>query len=346
MHAQSSGGALNDHAALPHLRLCIPFYAALFYPIKTMLPLHMSALYFFPDRLSPILRAELLLSPAAALAAILILWHLRATRRTVVFGAALYLVTLLPVLQIVSAGSAVVADRYSYIPSLGLCFLFGLAIAALKKRTACTPVKRLIPAALTALIAISLAAATFNRCKVWKDGVTLWTDCLANSANPVAFHNRGCAFAAAGRPDLALADYTAAIALLPSYASAWYDRGSVYLLQGNFEKAIADLTEASRLNPRRADARNNRGVACLEEKRYIEALTDFNAAIDLKPGFADAYSNRGIVMMQEKRYEEALGDFKKAVEIDPGLVKGYQGIEECRREMMGMGEMKGMKEKS
>jgi tetratricopeptide (TPR) repeat protein len=335
LHAQSSGGALNDHAALPHLRICIPFYASLFYPLKTIFPIHLSALYFFPDRLPLLLRVQLLLAPPVLVGILLFLWRFRTIDRTVTFGAALYLITLLPVLQIVSAGSAVVADRYSYIPSLGLCFLFGLAIARLKKRTASTPVKRLIPASLTAIIAISLAAATFNRCGVWKDGVTLWTDCLAKSANPVAFHNRGCAFAAEGRPDLAIADYTAAIALLPSYASAWYDRGSVYLLQGIPDKAIADLTEAARLNPRRADARNNRGVAYLEEKRYDEACADFNGAIDLKPGFADAYSNRGIALMEEKRYEEALGDFSRAVTIDPGSVKGYQGREECRKEMMG-----------
>ena len=336
MVAQNGGGALNVHASLPRpLRLCIPFYAMLFYPIKTIAPLHLSALYYFPDAPGFLLRAELLLSPAIALGAGMLLWRYGRNARPIMFGAAFFLVTLLPVLQVVSAGLAVVADRYSYIPSLGLCFLFGQAIAALERRTRGDRLKRLIPVALTAALTVCLAVITFSRCMVWRDGVTLWSDCLTTSKNPIAYHNRGCAYASAGKPGLALADYTAAITLSPSYVSAWYDRGSVFLFQGDPARAVADLTEAIRLNPNGSDACNNRGIAFLEEKRYDDAIADFNRAVELKPGFADAYDNRGLAFMEEKRYDAALADFSRALSLKPGFVKAYQGRAECMKEMAG-----------
>jgi tetratricopeptide (TPR) repeat protein len=332
---QRSAGALNDHASLHLLRFCIPFYGILFYAVKTAVPFHLSALYFFPDAPDALLKVELLLSPLVLLGAALLLRRVRMANRAILFGMGFFTATLLPVLQVISAGPAVVADRYSYIPSVGLCSLFGIAVAALDKRLAGDRLKRLLPVVLTAAVAGGLALVTFNRCGVWHDGVTLWTDCIVKSPNPVAFHNRGCAYAGAGRPDRAIADFTTAITLLPSYASAWYDRGSVYLSLGDPVRAVEDLTEAFRLNPHRADARNNRGIAYLEEKNYDAAAADFSGAIGLKPGFADAYSNRGIANMEEHRYDAALADFDKAIAINSGFVKAWQGRAVCMKTMKG-----------
>jgi tetratricopeptide (TPR) repeat protein len=343
--AQNGVGALNHRALLPWLfRLCIPFYAMLFYPIKTIAPFHLSALYFFPDTFDRLVMTKLLLSPAVVLATGILLWRYCRIDRTIVFGVAFFLATLLPVLQLVSAGLAVVADRYSYIPSLGLCFLFGQGIAALEKRTAQDRLKRFIPVALTAALALCLAVITFNRCMVWRDGVTLWSDCLATSKNPIVFHNRGCAYASEGKLDLALADYKTSIALAladyktsialsPLFTSTWYDRGSVFLFQGDHARAIADLTEAILLNPKYADAYNNRGIAFLEEKRYGEAIADFDRVIELRPGFANAYNNRGVTLLRMGKFVEAAADFNRAIDLNPGYVEAYQGRAECARAM-------------
>jgi tetratricopeptide (TPR) repeat protein len=332
--AQSDIGALNERAMLPRLfRLCIPFYAMIFYPIKTVAPLHLSVLYIFPDTpgLPLTLMIELLLSPVIVFTAGMLLWRYRGSDRTVVFGAAFFLATILPVLQIVSPGLAVVADRYSYIPSLGLCLLFGQGIAALEQRTAEDRLQRFIPVILTAALAAGLSVVTFNRCMVWRDGVTLWSDCLATAKNPVAFHNRGCAYVIEGKPDSAIADYTAAIALSPSYASAWYNRGSVFLSQNDFARAAADLTEAIRLSQKYADACNNRGIAFLEEKRYGEAIADFRRVIELKPDFASAYYNRGLTLLRMGKFIDAATDFSRTIDLNPGFIKAYQGRAECMK---------------
>jgi tetratricopeptide (TPR) repeat protein len=257
-------------------------------------------------------------SPFIVIGVAAALYFRRIAFKMVVFGALFFLITLLPVLQIIPVGSAMVADRYTYIPSVGICLIFAGAISRIvNNRSGGNANRRTIVYAGLITMFIIFGVLTYQRCKIWNDSLTLWNDTIAKYPSAIAYNNRGTLQNGPNGADRALVDFNRAIDLDPAFAKAYNNRGIAYLSEGNLDSALKDFKKTIELQPDYFDAYNNRGIIFAYLKEYDKALADFNRAQSLNPGYLPVYLNRGIAYMQKGSCDLAIRDFDKVIMLDP-----------------------------
>jgi tetratricopeptide (TPR) repeat protein len=294
-------------------RLVFASYGFISYLFKLLFPLNLSAFYPYPVRGVDIpiqYYAYFLLF--LGLAAYTIYSH-RFTKK-ITFGIGFFTITVLLVLQLFPVGSAIMADRYSYIPSIGIFYLAGEGFLFMRGK------KLKIPAfILLSLFAVLFTFKTYARCGVWKNDLTLWNDVIDQDKTvEVAYNNRGVVFFKENRNDLAIKDFTKGIQLNPVNWNAYYNRGNAFANESKNAEAVSDFTSAIRLKPDYFEAYFNRGNAFANESKNDEAVSDFTRAINLKPDYIEAYNNRGIVFTDEKRNDGAIKDFTKVIQLNAG----------------------------
>jgi hypothetical protein len=210
------------------VRIPVAFGALLSYLEKMILPMNLNPFYPYPQDVSPLSVKYLL--PVVAVSAITVSAILLRGRRLWPAVWAYYLITLLPVLGIVRVGMQAMADRYTYLPSIGPFFVLGLAAAHLCRKGG-APGQRIpgrprlgVIAAVFVLTVFS--ALTIIQIGVWRNSVTLWDYVIEREPRPVAFayNNRGVARNGEGVYDLALHDFNMAVAVKPRYPMAYYNQ--------------------------------------------------------------------------------------------------------------------------
>ena len=192
MHVQYKSGIAMDYSVFPAwMRVCIPFYGSLWYIVKTFVPAHLSALYTFtlyPDIQQIILY---IVSPAVVLVCAVAAYYSRVRTRVIVFGLLWYIVSLLPVLQIVRAGDAITADRYTYLPVIGLCCMAAYGLARIPWKRMNSIHRKSVFTGIVLLIVV-YGAAAHERTMVWRNSTTLWNNVIDNYPQTVmAWYNRG-----------------------------------------------------------------------------------------------------------------------------------------------------------
>ncbi len=140
-----------------------------------------------------------------------------------------------------------------------------------------------------------------------------------------AYHNRGILYNNLGEQQKALDDYNKAIELDPSYAFAYNGRGNVYRGFGERQKALDDYNKAIELDPSFAYAYNGRGNVYSDLGEQQKALEDYNKAIELDPSYATAYNGRGNVYRDLGERQKAFEDYNKAIELNPSFANAYNG---------------------
>lgn len=260
---------------------------ALFYPAKVLWPTNLSAFYPLPKYLTP----YHFLAPFGAAAAYGAAWYLLGKHRLGKAGIILFLVMIAPVLQLVTIGRTIAADRYVYLPMLGLALPFAALIVSAYDRLSAKHGKALLAAAMAiALLALGIQARA--RCLVWRDSVSLWSDVLASQPdNVIALTNRGLALKKEGKLAAALSDFNKAIEADPSSSMLYANRSAVLALSGNLAAARADAEEAVRLAPDGIAARMNRGVILFMYGEAKEAAKDFAYVLEKDPGNTEAKRN-------------------------------------------------------
>ena len=323
--AQSKQGAVQELGSFAfYERILFACYGICAYVARAVAPVHLSALYPYPLRAPggglPILYY---LAPLGVLLlAGLVLLSLR-RGRDVAFGSLFFLANLLMVLQLFPVGSAVIADRYTYLSYVGLAFI----LAGLLRPWLERPVILVV----LGLVTIGAVTATRARCETWKDNVTLWNGVLARYPNlPLGYTMRARSYMQQGRYDLAMADAQRAISLDPKQPRALTMRGTMRYLNKDYAGAEADLSEALRLEPREAVPWNSLGAVHLALSRREQAVQDFTRAIQGKPDYAEAYLNRALALSGLNRIQRALPDFDLAIRLQPGNPKAYLWRGEAR----------------
>jgi tetratricopeptide (TPR) repeat protein len=173
-------------------------------------------------------------------------------------------------------------------------------------------------------LSIVFSFATYQRNKIWKDEVTLWSDVIAKSPDKArGYNNRGYAYLKQGRLDLSLQDFTMAIKIQPDLAKAYNNRAQVYFDKGDFNAAFLDFNKAIEIQPDYAKAISNRAAIYLKEGRFDEALADYNEAIRIEPGLSGIYNNRGDAYMKAGNTDLALSDYSIAIELEPEFALAY-----------------------
>jgi tetratricopeptide (TPR) repeat protein len=294
-------------------RIIFASYGFIMYLFKIVLPIDLNAIYPYPIKVGEALPASFYIFPLLVITVIAaVVYSLRRTKK-ILYGLGFFAITVFLVLQLLPVGDAIMADRYAYLPSIGIFYLAAEATFTRRNGNAINPsvVKGQAWIALS-IFAIFFFSQTYSYCKIWKDGMTLWTDVIKKDSSIAgAYNNRGLVYIDQGNISLAKKDFDDAIRLQPDFAYAYYNRGLTYMQTGNAEAELSDYTKAISLRANYTEAYVNRGIAFYNRKKYDQSLKDYSKALELRPDQQQALMGRGTVLFEMKRYDEALTDFEK-----------------------------------
>ncbi len=230
--------------------------------------------------------------------------------------------TLAPVIGIVQIGSFGRADRFTYIPLIGLFIMVAWGVPELLKGWR---YRREALAASSTLIVCSLSIAAWIQAGYWRDSITLYDHTLkVTDHNAIIYTNRGITYSKLGNFQQAIADFDRAMQINPGIAVAYYNRGAAYGQLGNFQQAVSDYNRAIEINPEYANAYNSRGVAYRKLGDLRQALSDYNRAIDIDPEHAEARNNRGVAQGALGNRGQAISDLDRAIEINPKYAEAFK----------------------
>ena len=279
---------------------------------QTFYPANLAAFYPFPASGIPPSKVFLSLVPLASFT--LGVFALRRSRPYLVVGWLWYLGMLTPVIGLIQVGEQARADRFTYLPQIGLLLLIAWGMGNL----CAYPRHRRAVLAAGALMAVAaLMACAHLQASRWKNSESLWSHTLAcTSGNDLAHNNLGTALLQMGRIDEAAIHFQKALEIQPNYAEARNNLGNVFFQKGRVDEAVAHYQKALEINPKLALAQYNLGVAFLQSGWVPEAVGHFQGALEIEPDFAKAHYNLGIAFVQLGRVSEALVHYKKALEIN------------------------------
>lgn len=263
-------------------RITLAIHAYVFYMTKILLPFNLAPLYPPPLRIDSFTFEYIW--PFAAITVITVS-SIQLIKRNRVFLATwlYYIVTLAPVIGVLQTGVQVVADRYTYLPSLGLFLLIGLGVSSAFERCSKRTIQISTIVALSFVLFI-LGVKTVKQIAIWHDPITLWFYEIKLFPNSyIAHNNRGAAYRDEGWLLEAKEEFQTAIKLNPSYAPSHNNLGAIYYLQGEFDAAIQEFKTAIRLNPNYDKARYNLGKVYLKKGLTDEARIEFEEASKLQP---------------------------------------------------------------
>jgi tetratricopeptide (TPR) repeat protein len=237
-----------------------------------------------------------------------------------------YLVMLVPVIGIIQVGEQGHADRYTYLPHIGL-FLLAVWLAADVIGVRRSRSQFAVAAAVAIAIIAALAWLAFIQTSNWRNSETLWTHALAVSPdNDVAHNNLGYLCAGRGELDKAISHFESAARIRSGKRDAHYDLGSAFVQmnladdlakKGRFDEAMVHYEEAIRLQPNYADAYYNRGSVLFAKGRTDEAIADLEKTLQIQPNDADAHTGLGNALLRKGSLHEAIAQYEKALALAP-----------------------------
>jgi tetratricopeptide (TPR) repeat protein len=323
---QQRVGATAGLDALPwSVRLANAVVACVRYLGHAVWPVDLAAFYPYPQSFP----APVVMGAAALLVAITVgALTQRRSRPYLLVGWLWFVVTLSPVLGFLQAGEQAMADRFMYVPLVGLSV--AIAWAARELREARPALRRPIEAA-AAVAVLVCAVVAYPLTSSWHDSLTLWTRAAAvTSGNYMAEEKLGEALRDRGDSAGALAHYTRALDLAPAsdkyQAVVRNDLGLVLMEEGRVEEALAEFKEASRRDPSFAEARTNLGNSLAAAGRPAEAIPHYEAALVLDPSAASAQVGLGSALLGQGRAADAQPHFAAALQIDPSLAQAHNGL--------------------
>ena len=317
--AQESSGA-TDVVHFSFLqRIIFSSYSFITYLVQLIFPLNLSAYYPYPVKSGESIPLQFYLYLVLFAGLLLaIFYSLRFTKK-IFFGIGFYAITIFLVLQLLPVGGAIMADRYSYIPSIGIFYLAGEGFHYLWS----TKSKWLALVPLCAFAAF-FSIKTYTRTKVWKNDLVLWNNVIDQYQTiPIAYNNRGHALLLESKTDLALQDFNKAIELNPDYVKAYSNRGTALMNMNRNDDALKDFDRAISLMPGWEQLYVGRGNVFKNKNLWGEALKDYNKAIELKPDYADAFYARAFLYSSQGKNAEALQDYTKAIELNNNYIEAY-----------------------
>jgi len=237
----------------------------------------------------------------------------------------IYLGTLVPVIGFVQVGTQSMADRYTYLPSIGIAVMLAWGVPMLF-RSENIRKKILLPAA--AVILIVLSVLTWHQCGYWKNSSTLFSHALRVTQDNYVGHNRLASFLAErGNLNASIFHYNKALKIRQpqsSYAGNYIARGLVYAKLLMHQQAIDDFNNAISIKPDLAEAYYTRGTYYGKSRgQYTLAIDDLNEAIRLKPDYYEAFNNRGIILNILGAYRKAIDDFHQAIKLYPDYADAF-----------------------
>jgi len=322
--AQKAQGSLNIITLSYNfiIRFFFLTSALSFYFIQLIAPFNLSVMHYYPVQHQGILPWQYYASLPFLL--ILIWFIIRMIKKTclsrdIIFGISFFIITISVMLQIVSVGSALTAERYAYTSFIGLFYIIGQWISSMGNGNGKTTA-----ISIFSIFVLLFSVQTFVRIAVWQDSSTIIEDIIEHNPDLyIGYWMKGNLKRIQGDMQGALLDYSKAIQLSPDKDDSYYNRANIYDKLGDPKAAILDYNKAIQLNPKLADSYNNRGWAYFEIENIKAAIHDFDKAISINPKYAQAYNNRGWAFYKSGDLKSALPDFQKAIELQPDFTTPY-----------------------
>jgi tetratricopeptide (TPR) repeat protein len=232
--------------------------------------------------------------------------------------------TLVPVIGIVKFTGPSYADRFTYIPYIGLFIIIAWGLSELLSKW---PYRKIALGITAAMVLTAMGICTYRQVSYWNNSFTLFSHAIEVTQNNYIAHNDlGVAYLSLGRYQDALESCKQAIRIEPDYADAHNNLGNVYLSLGRWQYAIEAYKQAIKIKPDYADAHNNLGNAYLSLGRYQDALEAYKQAIKIEPYYADAHNNLGNAYLSLGRYQDAVEAYKQAIKIKPDFAEAHNDL--------------------
>jgi len=319
---QQRGGAMSAAAPLiPRVENALVAYCRylrkLFYPNDLAV--------FYPPSHWPLVLVVLAALILLAISVVAV-WH-RIQRPYVLVGWLWFLGVLVPVIGLVQVGQQSMADRYSYLPSIGLLLVLVWAghefLNALPSRSS-----RLLGAvSLGTTAALACIVLTRQQIRYWNTTENLSRRAIAVTENNfLAHHNLGTALEKQDRLDEAQREFQEALREKPDYPEVHNNLGVVFNKQGRLQEAMAQYLEALKQKPAYADPHNNLGVTLEKLGRFGEAATQYQEAIKLNPNYADAHYNLAIALSRQGRVDDAIQELHAVLALQPNSADAHNNL--------------------
>ena len=248
----------------------------------------------------------------------------RKTRPYLLVGWLWYVIMLLPVIGIVQVGLQGHADRYTYLPHIGLYFALTWLIADVFSSVR---YRRAVLAAAGVTVLLALSACAWNQTSSWRNSEALWTRALAvTTDNETAHTNFGMLLLNNGQVDEAISHFQTALQIVSKSGEAHYsltraiiycDLANALVRTGRIEEAITDLEKAVELQPNYADAHYNLGGVLLQKGETDQAIAQWRTTLSINPNDGEAHTALGNALLQKGQLREAIAHYQAALEIEP-----------------------------
>ena len=311
--AQKVGNAVVSSDVIPLDRRIENIMVSYFrYFAKMVWPTKLSVFYPYPDiwPISMFVSAAMFLIVGWAIA----IWQLK--RRPFIFvGWSWFLGVLVPVIGLLQIGSQSMADRYSYIPLIGLFIAISWGVCELEAKGRAW--RRVVVIGMCGLVA-GCTLMSARQLPNWKNSVALYESGLASSEKNITLHmNLGSTFLEEGKTNAALEQYTAVLKINPVDPLTHGNLARIYAAQGDWDRAVQHYETALLADPRNARLHNTYGFSLAKRDKLDEAVQHFQAALDSKPDLVQAAFNLGDALRRQGKTEEAIAAFERGLQIDP-----------------------------
>jgi len=311
---QKHSGSIITGETIPlRARLSNAPIAYIFYLAKMFFPKNLAVYYPHPLEVRPL--GQVIGALALLFLVTALVLYTRKKQPYLLIGWLWYLGALIPVIQIIQVGRAAYADRYTYIPLIGIFIMISFLMADLAK-TNTKRRKTIITAAACALLALTTAAAIQTH--YWRDSLTLFTHAIKVAPqDPVAHTNLGLALANTGHTQEAIEHYNTALQIEPAYTIARNNLGILLENQGRYNEALEAYRETLRYDPHYLDAHNNLGAALLSRGHIEEAYQHFTQALQTEPENIQVQNNLAKLYFLQGKYEETIRICLSILELTP-----------------------------
>lgn len=312
-HVQQEAGAVSTFDRLPlEVRLGNAIVSYLRYLGKTFWPTDLAV--FYPHTGDALSVAAVVVA-GLALGGVTTFVLLRIKRLPyLAVGWFWYLGTLVPVLGIVQVGAQAMADRYMYLPMVGLTIMLGWLAVDLAAR----PLARRIVGVAFVVVVVSMTAVSMKQVGYWYNTVTLFQHAVdVTERNWVAHYNLGLIHAKEGRLEEAMKHYTRTIEFAPRFTPVFYELGSVLQRMGKHEGAIPYFRISIERDSAFAKAQVDLGVSLVHVGKAEDALQHFEAAYRFNKWYGEPHRMVGMVLVKRGEYDKAMKYFQRALDASP-----------------------------
>ncbi len=315
-------------------RFMFASYSMVTYIYKLILPINLSCLYPYPHLIGTPLPYIFYAMPALALMILaLVYWSYKYTR-IIAFGFLFYLANIVLVLQFMSVGIALISERYTYIPYIGLFFIIAMGFSFIyRNKDAKFAAYKTLAIAIFLIMTVSCSYLSSERCKMWFNCDILWSNEIQQFPDDgEGYKNRGGYLVEINKYDLnpkpndfdrAFNDFNIAIQMKQGDPKIYSNRGNIYALRGKYDLSLADYSKSIELDSSDFNVYLNRGITYSIMEKYDSAFADWERVLRTHGPEIKLYQNRAYAYLKANKFKEAIGDYKAlndmGIQMDPNM---------------------------